>query len=454
MTEEIRQKMSDSPAARWTVLLIVAFTMMMGYYITYEMSPLESMLETPVTSGGMGWTSSEYGFFSGSYGFINVFLLMLFIGGIILDKTGVRFTGVLACSLMVAGTFIDFYALQFVNPMSSVDVTVPVFGLGSTVLKIQVLASALGFSIFGVGCEMCGITVSKVMVKWFTGHEMALAMGIQVAMARLGTGAAMGFCGPLARKFQLSAPVLLGVVLLTIGLLAYLVYCVMDRRLDQSIADTRTTTHEEKFKLRDIADTFRSTGFWLITLLCLLFYSSVNPFLMFATKLMITKYGVDADFAGFIPAILPFGTILLTPLFGTIYDKKGKGATLIIIGASMLAAVHLCFSLPIYSKTFAVALMMILGIAFSLVPSALWPSVPKIVPLKRLGSAYSVIFYIQNIGLTLVPILIGKVNGYDRSYTTSMTIFTAFGALAIIVAIVLLLADRKFGYGLQKANIR
>jgi MFS family permease len=451
--DTIRQKLSDSKLARWTVLLIVAFTMMMGYFITYEMSPLESILESSVGKGGMGWTSSEYGFVSGSYGFINVFLLMLFWSGIILDKMGVRFTGILSCSLMVLGAAINFYALQFVSPDNSTFINIPLSGLAHTYIKIQVITSALGFSIFGVGCEMCGITVSKVMVKWFTGHEMALAMGIQVAMARLGTGAAMAFCGPLAHRWSISCPILLGVLLLSIGLLAYLVYCVMDKKLEASVvANSKETQPEEKFKMRDIWTTMHSTGFWLITLLCLLFYSAVNPFLMFATKLMISKYGVDADFAGFIPAILPFGTILLTPVFGTIYDKKGKGVTLIIIGACMLTAVHICFSLPITSSAYAIFLMVILGIAFSLVPSALWPSVPKIVPIKRLGSAYSIIFYIQNIGLTLVPILIGKLNGYDASYTTSMLIFASFGIASIIIAVLLLFTDRKYGYGLQNAN--
>ena len=213
MTEQLRKKLSDSPVARWTALFIVAFTMMMGYYITYQMSPLESLLESSA-QGGMNWTSTEYGFFSGSYGFINVFLLMLFFGGLILDKKGVRFTGLLACSLMVIGVMIMYYAVTFVSAEEATHVNLPLLGLPDMMLKRQVIISALGFAIFGVGNEMCGITVSKVMVKWFTGHEMALAMGIQVGLARLGTGAAMSVSLPLALRHSLSAPLLLSLVLI------------------------------------------------------------------------------------------------------------------------------------------------------------------------------------------------------------------------------------------------
>jgi nitrate/nitrite transporter NarK len=458
MIELIRKSIKDSAVARWSALLIVAFTMMMGYYITYEMSPLEVMLESPLSSGGLAWTSSEYGFFSGSYGFLNVFLLMLFVSGIILDKIGVRYTGIIACSLMIIGTFINYYSLKFISPTNLNSVNIPLLALHNNIFKTQVILSAIGFSVFGVGCEMCGITVSKVMVKWFTGHEMALAMGIQVALARLGTGAAIGLCAPLAHRYSITTPVLLGIVLLCIGLLAYIVFCVMDKKFDESIiklnTDNNNNGSEEKFKLREIKQTFRSPGFWLITLLCLFFYTAVNPFLMFATKLMVSKYGVDADFAGFVPSILPFGTIILTPIFGTIYDRIGKGATLLIIGSAMLTMVHICFALPIQSPSFAIFLMIILGIAFSLVPSAMWPSVPKIIPLKRLGTAYSIIFFIQNIGLTLTPILIGKMNQTDGSYTMSMLFFSCLGIIAFIVSILLFFVDKKIGYNLQKANIK
>ncbi len=465
MAEKLQTLLNDSAAARWSALLIVAFTMMMGYFITDVMSPLEVLLTKSVAEGGLGWSSDDYGFFAGSYGFINVFLLMLFFGGIILDKAGIRFTGVMACSLMVVGVIIKYYGVtgDFAGQTFSF--------LGST-MPVSCAVASLGFSIFGVGCEICGITVSKCITKWFTGHELALAMGIQVALARLGTAAAMMGSLPIAKAFgdKVGAPVLLGTALLIVGLLAFLVYNVMDKKLDASIAAAKDAAHDadaatekdeadasddDKFKFSDLRLIFTNPGFWCITLLCLLFYGGVFPFLKFATKLMIANYGVPEDMAGIIPGLIPFGTILLTPLFGSLYDRIGKGATLMLIGSVMLAAIHFIFAIHILPYGwFAVIIMITLGIAFSLVPSAMWPSVPKIIPMKLLGSAYAIIFYIQNIGLALIPVWIGKVNGQDPSYTTSMSIFCGFGCAAIVVALILIVVDKKKGYGLQQANIK
>ena len=409
VTQKIQKKLSDSPAARWTALAIVSFTMMCTYFITDVMASLEVILTTPVAEGGLGWTSSDYGFFSGAYGYINVFLLMLFFGGIILDKCGIRFTGTMSCSFMVIGVLLKWYALSH-------D-----FGEGTFMgYHLQAVYAALGFAIFGMGAEITGITVSKVIIKWFTGHEVALAMGLQVATARIGTAVALACSLPMARAAgNVSFPVLVGGACICIGLIAYLVYCVMDKKLDQS-AETVAEEKEEGFQLKDLKLIFTSKGFWLITILCLMFYAGVFPFLKFATKLMIAKYHVEPEIAGLIPAMLPFGTILLTPVFGSLYDRIGKGATLMVIGSVMLTVVHVLFALPLLNVWwFAVIIMVILGIAFSLVPSAMWPSVPKIIPMKQLGSAYAIIFYIQNIGLSMVPLLIGWV--IDRYSTIRPT---------------------------------
>lgn len=450
MTEILQQKFHDKAWARWTALIIVSFVMMCGYFVTDVMSPLEDML---VKSG---WTSSEYGIFSGAYGYINVFLLMLFFGGIILDKMGIRFTGIMATGFMLIGVSIKYYALSIPFEASS-------YILG---IHTQVALASLGFAIFGMGCEIAGITVSKIIVKWFTGRSMALALGLQVAMARIGTALALSQSSVIAQHFGTpSASVMVGVVALLIGFIFYIVYCIMDAKEDRSckIVDD---SKEESFHFSDLKVIFCSRGFWLITILCLLFYSGVFPFLKFATKLMIYKYGVDPQLAGNIPALLPFGTILLTPVFGTLYDRIGRGATLMILGSSLLFIVHVLFTLPILSYGwFAVIVMIVLGIAFSLVPSAMWPSVPKIIPMKQLGSAYAIIFYIQNIGLSLVPVLIGYVidtyakqmlpNGevtYD--YTVPMAIFALFGFAAILVAVWLRREDARKHYGLEQANIK
>ena len=457
MAEVIRQRLNDSPIARWTVLFIVATAMMMGYFVNDVMSPLEALLEMPKAEGGLGWTSSDYGFFSGSGSFINVFLLMLFFSGLILDKMGIRFTGVLACSLMVLGTLLKYYAVTTDFGTSSVAF----FG---TQLPTSAAWASFGFAVFGVGYEMTGITVSKAMVRWFTGHELALAMGIQLAMARLGTAAALSISAPVARHFTLSTPLLVALAFLIIGLLAFLVFCIMDRKLDSrlesnhnyqlSTINSKLNDDEENFRFSDIIVTLRNPGFWLITIFCVLFYSAVSPFLKFSTKLMVIKYGVDPDIAGFFSSIAPFGTILMTPLFGLVFDRFGRGVTLVITGALMLTAVHFGFSLPMHSSAIAIALMVVLSIGYSLAPAALWPCVPKIIPLKCLGTAYSMIFFIQNFGRAIIPMFVGRANETDPSYTTSMLIFgfTALGA--VLTAIVMLYTDRKKGYGLQLPNIK
>ena len=505
-TQKLQKRLNDSAAARWTALIIVSLTMMMAYFFTDVMGPLEAPLTTKgklvyfengtympastlmeqcpsiasedeiivgntyftestnengdttseqltvsSTIKGLGWSNSNYGVFSGAYGYINVFLLMLFFGGLILDKMGVRFTGVMSTALMFIGAAIKWYAVD--NGFSG-----EMFGLPT-----QVVIACLGFAIYGMGCEIAGITVTKVIAKWFTGHEMALAMGLQVALARVGTACALFFALPIAQSAgAVSAPVMFGASALCIGLISYIVYCVMDKKLDSSIAADldAATESEEQFKFSDLKVIFCNQGFWLITLLCLIFYAAVFPFLKFATNLMIIKYGVTPDLAGMIPGLLPFGTMLLTPLFGSLYDKIGKGATLMIIGSVLLTIVHILFAMPLLNVWwFAVIIMILLGIAFSLVPSAMWPSVPKIIPMKQLGSAYAIIFYIQNIGLSMVPVLIGNViaanteNG-TTDYTMPMSIFALFGAIAVIISTLLKIVDKKKGYGLEKSNIK
>ena len=500
-TQKLQKRLNDSKAARWSALIIVSFTMMMAYFFTDVMGPLEAPLTTKgklvyfdngtylsadslmkvcpaieseeaITVGntyfaeyiaengdtateeltvsstikGLGWSNGDYGIFSGAYGYINVFLLMLFFGGLILDKMGVRFTGVMSTALMFIGAAIKWYA---------VDNT---FGGEMFGMPTQVVIACLGFAIYGMGCEIAGITVTKVIAKWFTGHEMALAMGLQVALARVGTACALFFALPIAQSVgTVSAPVMFGASALCIGLISYIVYCVMDKKLDNSIAGLGTAGEsEEQFKFSDLKVIFCNQGFWLITFLCLIFYAAVFPFLKFATNLMIIKYGVTPDLAGMIPGLLPFGTMLLTPLFGSLYDRIGKGATLMLIGSVLLTIVHILFAMPLLNVWwFAVIVMILLGIAFSLVPSAMWPSVPKIIPMKQLGSAYAIIFYIQNIGLSMVPVLIGNViqsctsNG-TTDYTLPMAIFAGFGVIAVIISLLLLKADKKYNYGLEQ----
>jgi MFS family permease len=451
----VKQSLRDSKAARWTALGIISITMFAGYMLTDIMSPLKPMLEEQFK-----WSSTEYGVFTSAYGWLNVFFLMLIFGGIILDKMGVRFTGLMASGVMVLGASIKYYAIS------------TTFAPGAEILglRTQVALASAGFAIFGVGVEIAGITVSKIIVKWFKGHEMALAMGMQMAVARLGTLLAMAAPVPIANYFQksISAPIAFTLVLLVIGFIAFFVYTYMDKKLDASVAEGNPEA-EDPFKFSDIGLIVKNKGFWLIAFLCVLFYSSVFPFLKYASDLMVNKYGVTQEMAGYIPSLLPLGTLFLTPLFGGIYDNKGKGATIMIIGSFLLIIIHGIFSLPIFNYWLvAVVLVLLLGVALSLVPSAMWPSVAKIIPEKQLGTAYSLIFWIQNWGLMGVPLLIGivldktnpgvaaaKAAGetaiYD--YTVPMLIFTLFGILAVVVAIMLKADDKKKGYGLELPNI-
>lgn len=456
--EKIRKTLADSKAARWTALVVVAFTMLCGYYLTDVMAPLKTLLEQQLS-----WSSSEYGTFTGAYGWFNVFLLMLILGGIILDKMGVRFTGKMATLLMVSGTAIKYWAVS-TNLLDGQML----FGM-----KTQVLVASLGFALFGVGVETAGITVSKIIVKWFRGKELALAMGLEMATARLGTMLALQTSAPIAKALgHVSMPILIALILLCIGMIAFFIYCGMDKRLDASIAEADkgiVREPEESFQLKDIGFILRNRGWWFIAILCVLFYSAVFPFLKYASDLMVNKFGVDPATAGIIPSLLPLGTMVLTPFFGNLYDRKGKGATIMIIGAVLLIFVHAMFSIPLFNKPWqAVLLIIILGIGFSLVPSAMWPSVPKIIPMKQLGTAYALIFWVQNWGLMGVPMLIGWV--LDRycitgsrmidgisvptyNYQIPMMIFTSLGILAILFGFLLKAEDKKKGYGLELPNI-
>ena len=461
MTTQLKPTLRDSRVARWTALIIVSFTMMWGYFLTDAMSPLMDMLGISIEQGGMGWSASDFGNFNWAYMWFNVFFFALLFGGIILDKIGVRLTGIATCLFMVAGAGIKYYAIEYIQPGGEV-----IF-LG---LNKQVLVACIGYALFAVGTENCGITVTKVIARWFRGYETALAMGIQVAVARLGTALALAVSPILAKNFEVSTPLLMAWVLLVIGLIAYLVFCVMDNRLDkQEGAFVADDADDETFKIGDLTIILKSKGFWLIALLCLCFYSAVFPFLKYATSLMINKYNVDPTLAGLLPSILPFGNLLMTPIFGGIYDKYGKGATIMVIGSVLLIIVHLLFAMPLLNYWwFAALIMVLLGVAFSLVPSAMWPSVPKIIPLRLLGSAYALIFWVQNIGLGSVPLLIGNVLSdycivgkvvrdgneviqYD--YTIPMLIFAVFGVIALGLALWLKYEDGKKGYGLEKPNI-
>lgn len=452
MKEQNQRKLNDSKAIRWGALAIVAFTMMAAYYVNDVVAPLKTMLESTLR-----WDSSEFGLFTGAYSFLNVFFLMLIWGGLILDRFGIRFTGKLATILMVLGTGLEYYAMTAMAGNTEVMMG----------YKVSVLVASAGYSIFGVGAEVAGITVTKMIAKWFHGKEMATAMGVQVALARVGSQAAYAVAIPMARSFEITTPVLLGLICLIGGLIAFFAFSVLDKKLDRQIEAEAAGGDEEKFSFKDVKFILSNPGFWLIAVLCVLFYSCVFPFQKFASELMISKYGIDESVAGFFAGLPALGALFLTPVFGGMVDKRGKAASIMMLGAAMLIGVHCIYALPFVTTSWiAIILMIVLGIAFSLVPSAMWPSVAKIFPVHQLGTAYALIFFIQNIGLWGIPTLIGVVldkfcvvgknaegaNIYD--YTLPMCIFTGIAILSLLVAFALKLADRKYGYHLEEANIK
>jgi nitrate/nitrite transporter NarK len=459
--------LKDKKGFRWAILALVSFSMLCAYYLTDALAPLEQRLETTLQ-----WNTKDYGFYTSAYGWFNVFLLMLVFAGMILDRTGVKFTGTLSIIIMLIGAGIKYWAIS-----GHVGADISTLNIGTwTLISVRksALIAGLGFAVFGVGAEMFGITANKAIIRWFKGREMALAIGLNTSVGRIGTALALFTPIPLVNLTQnLASPVILSLLLLCAGLLAFICFSIFDRKRDAEEAGNRSA-QEEQFKLSDIKAIIKIKAFWLITILCVLFYSAVFPFIKYATHLIIQKFGISDEFAGYIPSLLPFGALILTPVFGNLYDKKGKGATIMIIGSILLLIVHLLFSIPsLNSLAAAIGLVLVLGIAFSLVPAAMWPSVAKIIPERRLGTAYSITFWIQNWGLSLVPMLIGYlldrycitgkeikiINGMETettlyNYTLPMLVFAVFGALAIFFAFHLKREDAKKGYGLENPNCK
>lgn len=461
MTDTIRKFMNDSPVARWTVLILVASAMFFAYMFVDVMSPLKSTLEKAVSEGGLGWSSSTFGTYASSEYFLNVFCLFLIFAGIILDKMGVRFTGILSTGLMVLGAGVKFIGLSewfqataFCGWLDSWWVAMP----GTAKM------ASLGFMIFGCGCEMAGTTVSKILAKWFKGKEMALAMSLEMAIARLGVFAVMWLSPLISAKFadaSILAPVGFCTALLMIGLINFIVFSVMDKKFDSQLSDAGLLADEqsedEEFKVKDLGKIFSSKMFWIVALLCVLYYSAIFPFQRYAPNFLETTLGVSAETGARLFSFFPILAMVLTPFLGAFLDFKGKGATMLMLGAIIMTVCHLCFAfvLPSYpSQWLAIILIAVLGVSFSLVPAALWPSVPKIIDEKILGSAYCVIFWVQNIGLFAVPLLIGGVLESTGGYVAPMVIFSSFGVFAFLMSLLLKVEDKKKGYGLELPNVK
>lgn len=450
MTEAIQRKLNDSAAARWTALVLIALAMFFAYMFVDVMSPLQSLIESE-----RGWDSGVFGTYAASEYILNV-CGFLILAGIILDKCGIRFTGILSTSLMVIGA-----SIKYIGVSDWFQATAMCSWLDSwwTTLPGSAKMASFGFMVFGCGCEMAGITVSKAIAKWFKGKEMALAMGLEMAIARLGVFAVFSVSPKIATQFDNSvvAPIAFCTVLLIIGLINFIVFSVMDAKLDKQLGEANSDEPTEEFKVNDLGRIFSSKMFWIVALLCVLYYSAIFPFQRYATNYLEVTLHIEKEAAADLFRWFPILAMILTPVLGSFLDHKGKGATMLMLGSLIMIACHLSFAflLPIYpNEWFALLIIVILGVSFSLVPAALWPSVPKIIDPVILGSAYSLIFWIQNIGLCFVPLIIGMTLKATGGYLVPMLIFASLGVLALILSFALKAFDKKKGFGLEEPNIK
>ena len=455
MVEKLQKTLRDSMVARWTVLVLVASMMFFAYMFVDILSPLASLLNDT-----LAWDQGVFGTYAAGEYLLNVFGFLI-IAGIILDKMGVRFTGLLSASLMVIGAAIKYWGISWAdaNTVEWLNAWWPSMP-GSAKLAM------FGFMIFGCGCEMAGTTVSKILAKWFKGKEMALAMGLEMAIARLGVFGAMWLSPMISEKFAVDgtnsvvAPLLFSAALLVIGLLNFFVFTVMDKTLDRQelndqMINDQMVNDADEFHVSDLKQIFTSKMFWIVALLCVLYYSAIFPFQRFATNFLEETLQISNAEAAGLFKWFPILAMVLTPFLGAFIDYKGKGASMMLLGAIIMIACHCVFAfvLPAYpSKTLALVTILVLGVSFSLVPASMWPSVPKIIDEKVLGSAYCLIFWVQNIGLCLVPLLIGKLRVATDGYLVPMIVFASFGVLAFLLSLALKVEDKKKNYGLELPN--
>ena len=470
MVETFQKKLSDSAAWRWTALVLLASAMFFGYIFVDILSPLKDLLQTQ-----RGWDSVAFGHYAGSEPFLNVFVFFLIFAGIILDKMGVRFTAILSGSVMVLGAAINWYAVTDSFEASGLRTFMDgILNLPSSWWNVtpwyegmpaSAKLAAIGFMVFGCGTEMAGITVSRGIVKWFTGHEMALAMGVEMAIARVGVAVVMLGAPVVAHiaPVSVSRPVAFSLALLCIGLMCFIAYGFMDKKLDaQGVKEEK----DEPFKVRDIGKILSLRMFWIVALLCVLYYSAIFPFQKYAINMLQCDLGFTAAQAGLVFFVFPLGAAAITPFLGNFLDHKGKGASMMILGAILMIVCHLTFAFVVpatQSVIITYIAIILLGISFSLVPAAMWPSVPKLIDNKLLGSAYALIFWIQNIGLYAFPMIIGSVlaacnpgvnDPTKLDYTIPMCLFASLGVLALFLGIYLKVLDKRGGYGLEEPNIK
>lgn len=449
----IKQSLKESAVARWSALLFISILMFSSYYFYDIFSSIKDTLQTQT-----GMSNEDYGKMYGFYSFTNAFLLMALFGGMILDKWGIRKTGIIFISFTFIGTFLTGYGATstFTNGGLGYNFFSSFLTSYSPELKMMIFGRIL----FGLGAETFYVVINKVIAKWFKGKELAFAFAISLALGRFGTAAALSLSPRLIPNIQLGPvdpAVWFGVMLMIVALIGFVIYLIYDVRFDKRQAEDGVAP-EAEFNAKEIFNLFKNKSFIYITLLCILFYAAVFPFLGFAPDFLHNKFGFSLQMSGDLTSILPYGTIIFTPIFGWWCDTKGKSASLMILGSALLIIVHLIFSLTMLSPYIP---LFLLGIAFSLVPAAMWPSVAKIVPEHQLGTAYGFMFTIQNFGMMGVPILMGitlDINnkgiaeGASLDYTYTILMLSILGILGIFFALLLKREDKTSGFNLELPN--
>ncbi len=454
---EIKKALNESVAWRWTVLILVSISMAANYYFYDALSPLQDLIQEKLK-----FTGTEWGLFNSAYSFPNTFLAMAVLGGIILDKIGIRITGFTFVSLMLFGSFLTGYGASDYFHNGGLG-----YGLFSSFLTSHTPEFKMmffGFLLFGLGAETSIVVISKIIVKWFKGSQLAMALGINLGIARLGTAMSLILSPRLITEDFWQKPIWFAVLLMFIGFAAFLIYMMIDVKIDRQIKDFKLLDAEEEFKFSDLTKLVKNPSFVYIALLCVTFYSAVFPFIKYATAMLQNKFGMERELSSTIVSIIPFSTALFTPLFGLFTDYKGKSASIMILGSLMLIIVHLTFTFTMITPYIPMSL---LGITFSLIPAAMWPSVAKIVDSSKIGTAYGFIFSVQNFGLWLFPQLIGYVLDISNpnvtpklveqgkavyDYTYPVLMLACLGGLALVFAFLLKRADKTSGFGLELPN--
>jgi nitrate/nitrite transporter NarK len=445
--ERLGKAMNEKPWLRWGVLILVGFILSVNYYFYDAFSTLKDLMTKE-----FGFSNTDYGLFVSFYSIPNTFLLMAVIGGIILDRFGIRRTGFFFVFFMALGAFLTAYGASKTYASGGLG-----YGLMQSILPSyspELKMMLLGRFFFGLGAETSIVVVSKILVKWFKGRDLALAFGLKVGFGRLGTFAALQLSPVLADNgAHLDTAIWLAAILVITGLFAFIVYMLLDMKLDKQTGISTVQSKEDRFKFSDIIKLLGNRAYLYIALICVTFYSAVFPFNAFAPDFLLNKFGMSYESSGQIASLLPLGTLVFTPLFGFLIDRKGKAASAMIIGSLVLLLVHLTFT---FTHVFPHIPMILLGVAFSLVPAAMWPSMVKLVEDKQIGTAYGLMYSIQNLGLWGVPLLAGIIldktnpgNPAVLNYTPTMLMFIGLSFLGLVFAILLKRTDAKKGFGVD-----